>query len=938
MKTADSDDMRPEYDLRGGVRGKYAARMRKGYGVRIHHEDGTTTERYYPGPDTPEQRVALKRYQERALERLAEFLRRAQQVGPKSAFEQMATEAGQGGLMYQSDFGETPCVCLRLPTGGGKTLLAAHAIHSVATHWLGGARAMGVDAPVALWLTPSETITSQTLNALKTPGHPYREALEAVYGARLAVCDLSEVAQIPPPEWGRAAVVIVATIQSFRIAETSQRNVYAMSEAFEAHFKAQPPHRLQGLQTVSAADVAGHSFLTGADIGRVKTSLVNWLALQNTIVIVDEAHNARTDLSFKALASVRPACVLELTATPIPKRANVLVSVSAQELQTEDMIKLPIVLSEHLTGWEPAVFESIQRRNQLEIEAQNESDYIRPIVLFQAEPQGGEMTVDKLRAHLIEHEHIPEAQIARATGTYKELVDQNLMSPQCPIRYVITVEALKEGWDCPFAYVLCSLQMVRSAKDVEQLLGRVLRMPYAKPRTRPALSRAYANVVAQEFAEAADALADRLIENMGFEALELAAFFAPPQGGLFDEAGAPAPAPAALPILKAAFANAPNLPAATNVVSVTGEAGGVVVAVQGLVSEETRVALVAAAPTKKEREALAERIERHNAVVTGLLAPASRGVVFPPLPRLCLNQQGELELIERQTISSLAQLDLMAHKADLPGFKLAASSESFEIYMEGAKVKVARADGAQGALDAVPTSQTEADLVGWLDGKLRSPYITQIQLQRYLGVLVRNLIQESGLTLAGLIRARFQLVQSIERRMEEIRARSVAHGFQLLLDEPEAITASFDHAFRFEANRYPARPPFYRGKWQFKKHYYAQIADLKGDGEEYDCARLIDAHALVRHWVRNVPQQQTFSFWLPTSTDYFYPDFVCELTDGRVFVVEYKGAYLDNADTAEKQRIGDLWAKTSGGKCVFLMAYKERDGRNLQAQLDVAIG
>ena len=763
-----------------------------------------------------------------------------------------------------------------------------------------------------------------------------------MYGARLAVCDLSEVAQIPPPEWGRAAVVIVATIQSFRIAETSQRNVYAMSEAFEAHFKAQPPHRLQGLQTVSAADVAGHSFLAGADIGRVKTSLVNWLALQNTIVIVDEAHNARTDLSFKALASVRPACVLELTATPIPKRANVLVSVSAQELQTEDMIKLPIVLSEHLTGWEPAVFESIQRRNQLEIEAQHESDYIRPIVLFQAEPQGGAqgggVTVDKLRAHLIEHEHIPAAQIARATGTYKELADQNLMSPQCPIRYVITVEALKEGWDCPFAYVLCSLQMVRSAKDVEQLLGRVLRMPYAKPRTRPALSRAYANVVAQEFAEAADALADRLIENMGFEALELAAFFAPPQGGLFDEAGAPAPAPAALPILKAAFANAPNLPAETNVVSVAGEAGGVVVAVQGLVSEETRVALVAAVPTKKEREALAERIERHNAVVTGLLAPASRGVVFPPLPRLCLNQQGELELIERQTISSLAQLDLMAHKADLPGFKLAASSESFEIYMEGAKVKVARADGAQGALDAVPTSQTEADLVGWLDGKLRSPYITQIQLQRYLGVLVRNLIHESGLTLAGLIRARFQLVQSIERRMEEIRARSVARGFQLLLDEPEAITASFDHAFRFEANRYPARPPFYRGKWQFKKHYYAQIADLKGDGEETDCARLIDAHARVRHWVRNVSQQQTFSFWLPTSTDYFYPDFVCELTDGRVFVVEYKGAYLDNADTAEKQRIGDLWAKTSGGKCVFLMAYKERNGRNLQAQLDVAIG
>ena len=731
--------------------------------------------------------------------------------------------------------------------------------------------------------------------------------------------------------------MIVATIQSFRIAETSQRRVYAMSEAFEAHFKSVPPHQLQGLQTVSAADIEGHSFFTAADIGRVKTSLVNWLALQRTIVIVDEAHNARTDLSFKALADVRPSCVLELTATPIPKRTNVLVSVSAQELQTEDMIKLPIVLSEHITGWEAAVFEAIQRRNQLEIEAQKEDDYIRPIVLFQAEPQGGEMTVDKLRAHLIEHEHIHESQIARATGDYKELRDIDILSRACSIRYVITVEALKEGWDCPFAYVLCSLQTVRSAKDVEQLLGRVLRMPYAKPRKQPALARAYANVVAREFAEAADALADRLIDNMGFEALELAAFFAPPQGSLFDEAAAALAPPPALPILKAVFSQAPNLPAAPNVASVASDSGGVVVAVQGLVSDEMRVALVAAAPNKKEREALDQQIERHNAVVTGMMAPASRGALFSLLPRLCLSAQGELELIERDTFGRRAQLDLLVDKAHLPGFKLAASSDLFEIYLQGDKVKVAHAEGTQGTLDAIPTQQTETDLVGWLDGHLRKPYITQAQMQRYLAVLVRNLINETGLPLAGLIRARFQLAQAIERRIEELRAASVVRGFQMLLDEPQAITASFEHSFRFEPQRYPARPPFYRGKWQFKKHYYPQIADLKGEGEEFECARLIDEHPGIRHWVRNVAQQEEFSFWLPTSTDYFYPDFVCELTDGRVFVVEYKGVFLDNADTAEKQRIGDLWARTSGGKCLFLMAYKERDGINLAGQINRAI-
>ena len=549
MSTADADDMLPEVDFKGGVRGKYAARAAKGYTINVLYEERPVVDAL-----PADGRVALKEYQRRALDTLEEFLRSAKMKGAKAAFEFMAIEAGRGGLMYQSDFGATPCVCLRLPTGGGKTLLASHAIHRIAAGW------MGSDAPVALWLTPSDAITSQTLNALKTPGHSYRAALEETYGARLNVCDLSEVALIPPSEWGRAAVVIVATIQSFRIAETSQRKVYAMSEAFETHFRSRPPHLLEGLQTVSVADVEGHSFLTAADIGRVKTSLVNWLALQRPIVIVDEAHNARTDLSFKALADVRPACVLELTATPIPKRTNVLVSVSAQELQTEDMIKLPIVLSEHLTGWEQCVFEALQRRTQLEADAQKEDEYIRPIVLFQAEPQGGEMTVDKLRAHLIENEHIPPFQIARATGNYKELEGADLLSQKCPIRYVITVEALKEGWDCPFAYVLCSLQTVRSAKDVEQLLGRVLRMPYARPRKQLSLSRAYANVVARTFAEAADALADRLIDNMGFEALELAAFFAPPQGGLFGDAAPSDPPPFALPVLQVAFASAPNLP------------------------------------------------------------------------------------------------------------------------------------------------------------------------------------------------------------------------------------------------------------------------------------------------------------------------------------------------------------------------------------------
>lgn|GEM_PF-4008777 len=156
------------------------------------------------------------------------FLRNARKRGAKAAFE----ESGYG---YRSEpFGEVPCVCLRIPTGGGKTLLASHAVVGMAKVWLDSG------APTAPWLTPSETIRSQTLTALQTPGHPYRVALEEAYGQRFQICDLENVAAVLPHDWGRAAVIVVATIQSFRIEETGLRNVYAISEAFEPHFRGLP--------------------------------------------------------------------------------------------------------------------------------------------------------------------------------------------------------------------------------------------------------------------------------------------------------------------------------------------------------------------------------------------------------------------------------------------------------------------------------------------------------------------------------------------------------------------------------------------------------------------------------------------------------------------------------------------------------------------------
>ena len=157
------------------------------------------------------------------------------------------------------------------------------------------------------------------------------------------------------------------------------------------------------------------------------------------------------------------------------------------------MIKLPIVLSENDT-WQNAVSGAVAKRAELAEYSLNESSnkYVRPIVLFQAQNRNQEVTAEILKRHLVEVERVPERKIAVATGDQRQLDGIDLFDPHCPIEYVITVEALKEGWDCSFAYVFCSVSRIKSAQNVEQLFGRVLRMPYAKRRRSAELNKAYA--------------------------------------------------------------------------------------------------------------------------------------------------------------------------------------------------------------------------------------------------------------------------------------------------------------------------------------------------------------------------------------------------------------------------------------------------------------
>ena len=89
----------------------------------------------------------------------------------------------------------------------------------------------------------------------------------------------------------------------------------------------------------------------------------------------------------------------------------------------------------------------------------------------------------------------------------------------------------------------------------------------------------------------------------------------------------------------------------------------------------------------------------------------------------------------------------------------------------------------------------------------------------------------------------------------------------------------------------------------------------------------------MKYWIRNVARHPA-SFWLPTATDKFYPDFVSLLNDGRLLVVEYKGAHIaDGTDAAEKRTIGELWEHKSAGAGLFIIAEKSVNGRDIHQQL-----
>lgn len=236
---------------------------------------------------------------------------------------------------------------------------------------------------------------------------------------------------------------------------------------------------------------------------------------------------------------------------------------------------------------------------------------------------------------------------------------------------------------------------------------------------------------------------------------------------------------------------------------------------------------------------------------------------------------------------------------------------------------------------------TAENLVRWLDKQLRDAYFSQATMVKWLSDVVNYLIDHRGLKLAELMLAKYALANKLKAKIQTAYLNASLKSYQTSLFAPQArVELNFDNGFDFFDNMYED-VLCYRGRYKFSKHYLGanNVPNFDGgvDGEEFQCAKAIDSNPSVKYWIRNVAKHPN-SFWLPTSTDKFYPDFVAMLKDGRILVVEYKGKHLiDNADTREKKQIGDLWQSKSNGKGLFLMAEKVRDGLTTAEQIAVKI-
>ena len=821
------------------------------------------------------------------------------------------TVAGGGGMRpYSDDITGVPNACIKVPTGGGKTFIAANAVRTIFD-----ALPFGRNRFV-LWLVPSDAILTQTTLNLQNPDHPYRQKLNADFGGRANVYTKEQLLNgqnFSPDDVQHNLSVCVLCYASIRAANQKQADKKIYQE---------------NGNLMKFAEYFQDKDLILADTP--DTALIQVIRQLRPVVIVDESHNAKSELSIEMLKNVNPSFILSMTATPNEK-SNIIACVDARELKKEHMVKLPVVVYNR-PDLKSVILDAVKLQALLELKAkeaeQDGADYVRPIVLFQAQPKTDAKaeTFDKLKEKLVAM-GIAAEKIAIKTSQKDEIGKTNLLAKDCPVRFIITVNALKEGWDCPFAYVLASLANRTSKTDVEQIVGRVLRQPYAHRHPTSLLNMSYVLASSIDFQETVKSVVDGL-NRAGFSKAD----YRVAEAGVGDGVGAvatqgelaeyvtTAPSPSEAPV--EGLEDVATIPVGTKVDEVSDDSAADA-------SLEVMTATAEAEGSQYEEEINAQPVENPLASLGVTMAGVYKmseqfkdDATGLRLPQFVVSEDAGI-------FGGILDKRLLEPENLLDGFTLEGKDATvvFSTAVTDA-VKIDVSETGEAMLKSKLITKQEMDfLTSQLSGKSEEERLKKIadavaalvdrkvngcptgQVLKYVRTVVTTLPASVRAQLAA------EFVPSLAKCIEDkIDALQADYRKAQFLDKLNKNEITCETRYEFPESIKPVQ-----AVQLYEKSLYAGEYDM--DGDEAQLVQKIASLPNVKWWHRikeRVPGLFRINGYRP-----IFPDFIVRTQSGCVVLVEVKGNYLNGSDAKDKMALGKRWEAAAGQNFKYFMVFRK---------------
>ena len=851
--------------------------------------------------------MELKNYQKRVLRELDAYMSLLNSTHNLNTaynehWNRLGISIGFNGLPpYNNVIPGVPHVCFKVPTGGGKTILACAAIK----HIFSGMGTLKTKAVV--WLVPSNAILEQTLRDLRNPEHPYRQQINFDFSSRVEVYDGTQALNgqsLSPSSVQENLSIFVLSYDALRIKNKDGRKVYQENgnlAQFVAHY-------------------ADRSTLI-PDVD--ETALIQVLNQLSPVVIVDESHNAQSDLSIEMLRNLNPSFVLDLTATP-KSNSNIISIVDARELKKENMVKLPVIIFNRQKK-DDVLFDAIQLRKSIEDQAREEQQqnntFIRPIVLFQAQPKGKEnaATFDALKKELIDM-GIPASEIAVKTSEINELKGVNLLSPDCQIRYIITVNALKEGWDCSFAYILATLANRTSKVDVEQIVGRVLRLPYARKHNHALLNIAYVLTSSVDFRGTVENVVKGL-NRAGFSDKEY-------RVGSDLPASIPTPDP-----VQTELEDPPVVSENQGEEFLGFDTASIRARLEAQSQQSNPADMDAVSQMAQEAQAQSAAFEADIKKAEEMGIPLTGGNEM----RNCSEMQSEFE-------ESVSQLKLPMFFEDVGTSLLFehdhelvtrdSLAEGFTLADKDTQISFGLSQGDITSLDVDNNSRPRQIALNSRDAQLfktlvrsypedrkkelftnqiynlinRLDVIGSSDLRKYIQRIIDQLSNEDLSQIEGSLPVfAAQVKLKIETLLDEYREKRLFER----IESGEIIVKphyTFPKVISPTSPSLPIGKSLYTDEDGMNTLEHKVILAISGLDNVVWWHRIIDRHGFKLNGFIN-----------------HYPDFVIKTSKGRIVLVETKGDDRDNSDSKAKLRLGRKWASLAGADYRYCMVFDEND-------------